>query len=92
MIWALTLLHLFLLFNLHGIFLQALALSIPLVLLRLAPIRSWWVASRRAREHRILRGVLAVVMVGMFAVGFVPVVQELATKGGQAIVQRPVDD
>ena len=91
-IWALILLHLFLLFNLHGIFLQALALSIPLVLLRLPPIRGWWVAARRPRDYRIPRGALAVVMVGVFAVGFVPMAQELATKGGQAIVQRPVDD
>jgi sulfoxide reductase heme-binding subunit YedZ len=91
-IWALILLHLFLLFDFHGIFLQAVALSVPLVVLRIPAVRSWWINARRDRRHRILRGGLALVMVGVFAAGYVPIIRELADKGGQAIVERPVDD
>ena len=91
MIWVVIMLHLLLLFGLRGIFLDALALSAPLVLLRIPPVRRWWSAARRHQQYRILRAALALVLVGSFAVGFVPLVRELATKGQAAFVQHPVD-
>ena len=88
-IWALTLLHLFLLFDFGDVFLQALAMSIPLALLRVPAVRRWWNAARREHRQKILRGVVALVLCATFAKGFVPMVQELAVKGQQAFVEQP---
>lgn len=90
-IWAIVLLHLLLLFGFGGIFVQALVVSVPLVLLRLPPVRKWWSAARRARQHRILRGVLALALVATFATGLRPIIAELSFKGQAAFVQQPVD-
>ena len=90
-IWATILLHLLFLFGVTGVFVQAFTLSVPLVLTRIPAVRGWWIRARRAHRQRILRGVLALTICGVFLVGFVPLVQELAFKGGAAFVQRPVD-
>jgi len=90
-IWVLVLLHLLLLFGFDGIFLQALAMSAPLLVLRLPPVRRWWSAARRKRRHRILRGALAVVMVGTFVAGMRPVIAELSLKGVASFNQQPID-
>jgi DMSO/TMAO reductase YedYZ heme-binding membrane subunit len=91
-VWSLIMLHLLLLFGLHGFFLRALAVSGPLALLRLTRVRRWWTASRRDRTHRFARGVAAVTLLGVFAAGFTPFIVELAHKGPAAFVQHPIDD
>jgi methionine sulfoxide reductase heme-binding subunit len=88
-IWAIILIHLLLLFGFGGIFLDALALSVPLALPRVPPVRRWWSSARRNRQHRILRSALALVLIGTFITGFVPVVRELSVKGQAAFVQHP---
>jgi methionine sulfoxide reductase heme-binding subunit len=88
-IWVIILIHLLFLFGFRGFFLDALALSVPLALLRVPPVRRWWSSARRNRQHRILRGALVLVLVGIFAIGFVPLVRELAIKGQAAFVQQP---
>lgn len=90
-IWFLVMVHLLLLFGFRGIFLQALVVSVPLVLLRLPPVRKWWSTARRTHQHRILRGVLALALVGTFAAGLRPIIAELSFKGQAAFVQKPVD-
>lgn len=90
-IWAIILVHLLFLFGFHRFFLDAFALSVPLAVLRLPPVRRWWSSARRQRRHRVLRGALVVLLVGIFAVGFVPLVQELAFKGQAAFLQQPVN-
>jgi sulfoxide reductase heme-binding subunit YedZ len=90
-IWAIVLLHLLLLFGIGGIFVQAVTVSVPLVLLRLPPLRRWWSAARRKHRHRILRGVLAVALVATFAAGLRPIISELAFKGQAAFIQQPID-
>src|SRR6184192_4213330 len=91
-VWGTVLIHLFLLFGLTTIFLFALAVSAPLASMRIPPVRRWWDSARRGGRHRALRAVCTVVMVAVFAAGFVPLVQELAAKGSAAFVQQPVLD
>ncbi len=90
-IWAIILIHLLFLFGFSKFFLDALVLSAPLVALRLPPVRRWWGAARRSNRHQALRAVLIVIMVGLFAAGFVPLVRELALKGHAAFIQHPLD-
>jgi methionine sulfoxide reductase heme-binding subunit len=89
-IWAVILIHLLFLFGFRGTFLDALVLSIPLAVLRLPPVRRWWSAARRSHQHEVPRVVLLMIMCGMFAAGFVPLVRELAFKGAAAFMQHPV--
>ncbi|TMC84226.1 MAG: hypothetical protein E6J06_07360 [Chloroflexi bacterium] len=91
-VWGTILIHLFLLFGLSTIFLDAVAVSLPLVLLRLPVVRHWWTAARRKGSSRVLRAVAAFALVGIFGLGFVPLVQELAVKGSAAFVQKPARD
>ncbi len=90
-IWAIILIHLLFLFGFRGIFLDAVALSVPLALVRVPPVRRWWSSARRSHRHRVLRSVLVLVLVGTFVIGFVPLVRELAIKGQAAFVQHPQD-
>ena len=85
-VWATILLHLFLLFGLTTIFLYAIAVSAPLTFLRVPPVRRWWGATRRAGTARVLRTMVAIVLLGIFAAGFVPLVRELAEKGSAAFM------
>jgi len=91
-VWAAVLIHLYLLFDLTSFFLDALLVSVPLVLLRLPTVRRWWTASRRRRKLRVARALAAVLLVGTFAIGYVPFVHELADKGSAAFLQDPIDD
>jgi len=91
-VWGLILLHLLLLFGFHGFFLRALALSIPLAILRVPAVRRWWQTSRQLQRHRIRRAVAAVALLGIFTAGFVPFITELAHKGPAAFIQHPIDD
>jgi len=91
-VWATILFHLFLLFGLTTIFLYAVAASAPLALLRVPLVRRWWDAARRAGRHRVLRGAVALVLVAVFAAGYVPLARELAEKGGAAFIQQPSRD
>jgi DMSO/TMAO reductase YedYZ heme-binding membrane subunit len=91
-VWATILVHLFLLFGLSTIFLEAVAVSAPLALMRIPMVRRWWDAGRRTRAHRVLRTAAVLAMAGVFAVGFVPLVHELADKGGAAFLQHPNRD
>ena len=91
-VWCTVLLHLLLLFGLTTIFLYAVAVSFPLALLRMPPIRRWWDSTRRRGVHRRFRAAIAVVLIAIFAAGFGPLVGELAAKGGAAFVQHPVVD
>jgi len=91
-VWATVLVHLFLLFGLTTVFLYALAVSAPLAFLRIPFVRRWWDATRRAHSHRALRALAGLALIAVFAVGYVPLMQELAVKGSAAFVQSPVRD
>jgi len=91
-VWGTILVHLFLLFGLGTIFLDAVAVSVPLAFLRIPFVRRWWTAAMHNGTHRPTRMVAAVALIGIFAVGYVPLVQELAVKGSAAFVQNPVRD
>ena len=90
-IWALVLLHLLLLFGFGGIFVEALVVSAPLIVLRIPPVRRWWSAARRRHQHRVLRGVLAAALVLTFVAGLRPIIGELALKGQATFVEQPID-
>ena len=91
-LWVTILIHLGFLFGLSSFFLDALAVSIPLALMRVPAMRRWWRSGRRANAHRNVRIGVAVALIGLFAVGYGQLVHELAIKGGAAFVQRPPSD
>jgi sulfoxide reductase heme-binding subunit YedZ len=91
-LWLTILIHLAFLFGLSSFFLDALAVSVPLALMRVPAIRRWWRSGRRAHLHRALRVGVAVALISIFAVGYGQLVQELAIKGGAAFVQHPPTD
>ena len=91
-VWGTVLIHLFLLFGLTTIFLYALAVSAPLALMRIPPVRRRWDRARRAGTHRVLRTSVAIVLAAVFVSGYAPLVNELAVKGGAAFVQHPARD
>jgi DMSO/TMAO reductase YedYZ heme-binding membrane subunit len=91
-LWVTILIHLGFLFGLSSIFLDALVVSAPLALLRVPPVRRWWRSARKARSHRQLRVAAALVLIGVFSVGYSQLVNELATKGTAAFVQQPPRD
>jgi DMSO/TMAO reductase YedYZ heme-binding membrane subunit len=89
-VWGLILMHLFLLFGLRDLFVDALLLSMPLVILRLPPVRRWWVRARRDNAYRFSRALFAIALVGVFTIGLAPFVHELALKGTAAFHQQPI--
>jgi hypothetical protein len=86
------LIHLAFLFGLSSFFLAALAVSAPLAFMRVPAVRRWWHAARKARTHRAVRIGAAVVLIGLFSVGYSQLVHELAVKGAAAFVQQPPSD
>jgi DMSO/TMAO reductase YedYZ heme-binding membrane subunit len=90
--WLTILIHLAFLFGLSSFFLDALAVSAPLAVLRVPAVRRRWHAARKARTHRLVRVGAALVLIGLFSVGYSQLVHELAVKGSAAFVQQPPRD
>jgi methionine sulfoxide reductase heme-binding subunit len=88
-LWVTILIHLAFLFGLSSFFLDALAVSAPLALMRVPAVRRWWRAARHARARRLSRAGAALALIGLFSVGYSQLVSELAIKGSAAFVQRP---
>jgi sulfoxide reductase heme-binding subunit YedZ len=91
-LWVTILIHLAFLFGLSSFFLAALAASAPLAFMRVPAVRRWWHAARKARTHRAVRIGAAVVLIGLFSVGYSQLAHELAVKGAAAFVQQPPSD
>jgi sulfoxide reductase heme-binding subunit YedZ len=91
-LWVTILVHLAFLFGLSSFFLAALAVSAPLAFMRVPAVRRWWHAARKARAHRAVRIGAAVVLIGLFSIGYSQLVNELAVKGAAAFVQQPPSD
>ncbi len=91
-VWVTVLIHLLFLFGVGTIFVDALAVSVPLAVLRIPAVRRWWKWGRRAGTHRVMRGVAAALLAGIFVSGYAPLVSELATKGAAAFTQSPGND
>ena len=90
--WATILLHLLFLFGLRSFFLDAVVLSLPLLVLRVPSIRQWLSSSRRAGASRVSRGVITLVSATVFMVGYAPFLRELARVGVAAFLQHPPQD
>lgn len=88
-VWVAILVHLLLLFGLHGPAVHSLEVSTPLLLLRVPRIRQWFVANRKAGAHRAARIGIGAIAAACFVLGFAPFVHALAVSGSQAFVQRP---
>jgi methionine sulfoxide reductase heme-binding subunit len=91
-LWATILIHLAFLFGLSSFFLAALAVSAPLAVMRIPPVRRWWHRSRTEHRRRMARAAIGVVLIGVFAVGYGEFVHELAIKGSAAFGQQPAND
>lgn len=91
-VWALILLHLFLLFGLRSTFVHALVVSIALIVPRLPAVQRAWVRSRRAGTWRVVRAVAAVLLGVALVVGLEPFAHGFLRSGVQAFHQQPVDD
>lgn len=91
-VWVVVLIHLLLLFGLSSIFLYALAVSAPLLFLRVPAVRRRWLAARRSGERRVVRAAAGLLLLAVFMTGYVPLVNELAIKGSAAFVQHPAKD
>jgi sulfoxide reductase heme-binding subunit YedZ len=88
-VWVTVLIHLLFLFGVTSIFIDAVAVSAPLLLLRVPVVRQWWKSARRDGRRRAARVAVGVVLLGVFAAGYLPLVQELAGKGAAAFTQNP---
>lgn len=88
-VWGLVLVHLLLLFDLGGPARDALLMSAPLALLRIPATARWFQTTRTAGHARVLRAVVVVLLVAVFAAGFVPAVQRFVTAGRGALALRP---
>lgn len=91
MVWAAILIHLLLLFGLRGPAIHAFQVSAPLLLLRLPPVRRWYVTSRRSGEARLSRAAVGVACAATFVVGLAPFIHSFAVSGEQAFLQQPED-
>lgn len=88
-VWGTVLLHLLLLFGVGTIFVDGCAVSLPLLVLRVPAVRRWWVVARRQGTRPWARLVAGMALAGVFAAGYVPLIAELALKGGAAFTQNP---
>ncbi len=91
-VWVTVLIHLLFLFGPTSIFLTAVAVSLPLAVLRVPAVRRYWKSARRTRSRRGARLLVGVALIGVFAAGYVPLVHELAIKGAAAFTQTPSRD
>ena len=104
-IWALIVVHLLLLDGIgtfgeadgdgdpvfHQRFYQAVAISIPLVILRLPPVRRWVTEQRAAgRQGRVWLAVMPLAV--LFVVGFSYIINELIFTGTMAFTLHPPAD
>jgi sulfoxide reductase heme-binding subunit YedZ len=89
-VWLAILIHLLLLFGFHGLAIHALEVSAPLLVVRLPRVRQWFVAGRKARDQRVARLAIGVLLTGAFVAGLQPFVHHLVDSGTQAFVQHPV--
>ena len=104
LIWGLLVVHLMLLEGLgmdaspgdgdpvfHQKFYQAVACSIPLVVLRLPPVTRWIARQHKAgRQRRVYLTVLPLAV--LFVLGFLFIWNEQIFKGTMAITMHPIDD
>jgi sulfoxide reductase heme-binding subunit YedZ len=91
-VWGAILVHLLLLFGFRGPAIHALEVTVPLVVLRLPPVRRWYVVGRRGGTARPARAAVGVAAAALFVVGMAPFVHSFAVSGKQAFVERPLDD
>jgi len=90
--WVAILLHLLFLFGFRSFFLDAVVISLPLLVLRVPHVRQWLASSRRAGTRRLARHAVTVAVVATLVIGYAPFLRELARVGTAAFVQHPVLD
>ena len=90
-VWVAILVHLLLLFGFHDVAIHALEVSVPLLVLRIPRVRTWCMSARKTKRHRGRRVAVGLLSAGVFLIGLVPIVQDLAVSGTQAFHQAPED-
>ena len=72
----------------HQRFYQAMAISIPLVILRLPPVKRWVADQRRAgQQAKVWLAIMPLVV--LFVLGFIFIINEEIFTGTMAITMRP---
>ena len=88
-IWITILVHLAFLFAFRTLFIAAFEMSIPLFIMRLPPVRKWWIAARKCHRARFLRWACGIALWAMFGVGYVTIMHEYINVGVGAILLHP---
>jgi sulfoxide reductase heme-binding subunit YedZ len=88
-LWVTILLHLAFLFAFRTLFIAALEMSVPLLVMRLPPVRKWWLAARRAHRKLAVRWVAAIALMAVFGVGYVTIMREYINVGVGAFLLHP---
>jgi methionine sulfoxide reductase heme-binding subunit len=88
-LWVTILIHLAFLFAFRTLFIAALEMSAPLLIMRLPPVRKWWMTSRRQHSRLALRWAYAVALWTVFGFGYVTVMHEYINVGVGAILLHP---
>lgn len=90
--WVTILAHLLFLFGFRSFFVDAVIISLPLVVLRVPALRRWLVSSRRAGTHALARHLSTAGALTALVVGYAPFLHELARVGVAALLQHPPQD
>ena len=72
----------------HQRFYQAVAISIPLIVLRLPPVRRWVDEQRAAGRHHVVYFVMLPLIV-LFLLGFIYIINEEIFTGTMVLTMRP---
>jgi methionine sulfoxide reductase heme-binding subunit len=88
-LWVTILMHLAFLFAFRALFIAALEMSAPLLIMRLPPVRKWWVAARRQHQRLALRWIGAFALWTLFGFGYVTIIHEYINVGVGAILLHP---
>lgn len=88
-LWGAVVLHMLFLFGFSSFFLNALEVSIPLVIMRIPAVRTWWVKSRKDHAHLVQRWVFGIALAIPYFVGLFAFFHELIDVGVGAILLHP---
>jgi DMSO/TMAO reductase YedYZ heme-binding membrane subunit len=70
-------------------FMNALEISVPLIITRVPAVRNWWTKSRHEHSHLVLRWCFAIALIVPFCLGMTAFIHEFINVGVGAILLHP---